>query len=279
MLARSRPPLLSELTPSTSGIVQDPQTGDRKVAPSKRPDGTLRREIRIRPGFTPPEDVSKYKSSKQAEFENRRLPKGSVIGFIRPEVKVAQSVMKSMSDAQKKNVKRKEKRKAAGPKVNDGYLEEEKEEVPNDWGKDGADSEDGQSQDKSLTYDCSESGHGFNLFKSAIKSSSSNPPIHPLQQLVPPPTEKPFPTPFNQAPKESNPRANVKLFDSALQSLEPVGSQQESVEKRARSLKKRLNQAEQLKARKVEGEILLPEQLEKISKIDEIQSELIGLSL
>lgn len=39
-LRRSRPPLLSELTPSTSGIVLDPNTGDRKVAPSKRPDGT-----------------------------------------------------------------------------------------------------------------------------------------------------------------------------------------------------------------------------------------------
>ncbi|KAI9603348.1 hypothetical protein H4Q26_002669 [Puccinia striiformis f. sp. tritici PST-130] len=66
----SRPPFLSELTPSTSGIVLDPTTGNREVATSKRPDGTW-----TRPGFTPHEDVSKFRSARQSEFESKKLPK------------------------------------------------------------------------------------------------------------------------------------------------------------------------------------------------------------
>lgn len=36
--------------------------GVRVLASTRRPDGTFRKEIRIRPGYTPPDEVPKYQS-------------------------------------------------------------------------------------------------------------------------------------------------------------------------------------------------------------------------
>ncbi|CAI7594742.1 unnamed protein product [Penicillium glandicola] len=49
----------SKVTPS--GIVTDDQTGERYVPSSVRPDGTKRKEIRIRPGYQLEEDIERYK--------------------------------------------------------------------------------------------------------------------------------------------------------------------------------------------------------------------------
>jgi len=36
--------------------------GERILEPTRRPDGTLRKPIRIRPGYTPEDEVVKYQS-------------------------------------------------------------------------------------------------------------------------------------------------------------------------------------------------------------------------
>ncbi|OAV98315.1 hypothetical protein PTTG_00361 [Puccinia triticina 1-1 BBBD Race 1] len=246
----SRPPLLSELTPSTSGIVLDPNTGDRKVAPSKRPDGTIRKEIKIRPGFTPQEDVSKFRSARQAESESRKLPKGSVVGMIRPEVAVAQSALKGMTQAQKKNAKRKEKRKTE----NSSKLDQETEETPDQWDRSSTASNpahdqpstspppvaEGQRQEPPAPASSAASRQsqpaktaknpGKALFQSALKSSSSNPLPPPLQHLVPPQsssatatsttTAPAGPSPASTAKKDRQGNQAFKLFTNAVQSLE-----------------------------------------------------------
>ncbi|WAR57397.1 hypothetical protein PtB15_8B444 [Puccinia triticina] len=218
----SRPPLLSELTPSTSGIVLDPNTGDRKVAPSKRPDGTIRKEIKIRPGFTPQEDVSKFRSARQAESESRKLPKGSVVGMIRPEVAVAQSALKGMTQAQKKNAKRKEKRKTE----NSSKLDQETEETPDQWDRSSTASNPAHDQPSTSPPP----NPGKALFQSALKSSSSNPLPPPLQHLVPPQsssatatsttTAPAGPSPASTAKKDRQGNQAFKLFTNAVQSLE-----------------------------------------------------------
>jgi partner of Y14 and mago protein len=48
-------------TPSKSGITTD-ANGQRLIPSSVRSDGSVRREIRIRPGYRPPEDVEVYKN-------------------------------------------------------------------------------------------------------------------------------------------------------------------------------------------------------------------------
>ena len=49
---------------SNSGIVGN------KVPPSVRKDGTVRKEIKVKPGYIPQEDVSAFVSSKKHELQN-----------------------------------------------------------------------------------------------------------------------------------------------------------------------------------------------------------------
>ena len=60
----------STTTPSRAGIIQD-QTGERHIPSSVRPDGSERKEIKIRPGYRPPEDVEVYKNRTAEGFRTR----------------------------------------------------------------------------------------------------------------------------------------------------------------------------------------------------------------
>ncbi|KIM68599.1 hypothetical protein SCLCIDRAFT_71536, partial [Scleroderma citrinum Foug A] len=62
----SRPPVFPEQ--SASGIAVDPRTLERVVPESRRADGTVRKELKIRPGFTPQEDVSRFRGSRQKQL-------------------------------------------------------------------------------------------------------------------------------------------------------------------------------------------------------------------
>ncbi|KAF5322417.1 hypothetical protein D9619_000422 [Psilocybe cf. subviscida] len=117
----SRPPLNPEKT--TAGIAVDPQTLERVIPESRRPDGTVRKQIKIRPGFTPQEDVRRFRGTKQAQMDSNALPKGQIIGWAPPPTSTAKPATdaKPLSKAAKKNAKRKEKR------------EQEKDEVPENW--------------------------------------------------------------------------------------------------------------------------------------------------
>ncbi|KAI5801644.1 hypothetical protein DFH27DRAFT_482218 [Peziza echinospora] len=53
---------------TTSGILATPD-GARVIPSSLRPDGTKRKEIQIRPGYRPPEDVEIYKNRNAQAFK------------------------------------------------------------------------------------------------------------------------------------------------------------------------------------------------------------------
>lgn len=57
-------------TPSKAGIIEA-NNGERHIPSSVRPDGTKRREIKIRPGYKPPEDVEVYKNRTADAFRTR----------------------------------------------------------------------------------------------------------------------------------------------------------------------------------------------------------------
>ncbi len=65
-------------TPSKAGIVDTP-TGERHIPSSTRADGSKRKEIKIRPGYKPPEDVEVYKNRTTEGFRTRGtgLPPGA----------------------------------------------------------------------------------------------------------------------------------------------------------------------------------------------------------
>lgn len=89
---------------SKSGIITSTD-GERHIPASVRADGSTRREIKIRPGYKPPEDVEVYKN-RTAEAWKTKGTGGSVPG----SAPVDQDDTKPATD---KNTKRREARKRA----------------------------------------------------------------------------------------------------------------------------------------------------------------------
>lgn len=81
--------------------------GASYIPSSKRPDGSTRKEIRVRPGYRPPEDVETYKNRSAEAWKNRG--NGGVPGADPP------TSTKDEGPAKSKNAKRREAaRKRAG---------------------------------------------------------------------------------------------------------------------------------------------------------------------
>jgi partner of Y14 and mago protein len=106
------------------------------LPPSSRRFGKIsyRKELKIRPGYTPDEDVSRYRSLRAAESDARAAVKGTVPGLAPSAV---QAALTGMNKAQKKNVKRKEKRKEDSTEDTGATTTGEKDEVPDSWDADG----------------------------------------------------------------------------------------------------------------------------------------------
>jgi partner of Y14 and mago protein len=70
----------------------------------------VRKERKIRPGFTPQEDVARFRSIRQQAVDARVLPKGHIPGWAPPGAAAPEKNVQQSKSA-KKNEKRKEKRK------------------------------------------------------------------------------------------------------------------------------------------------------------------------
>ncbi|KAL5120871.1 hypothetical protein ACEQ8H_001057 [Pleosporales sp. CAS-2024a] len=183
---------------SRAGITTS-ASGERHIPPSVRPDGSLRKEIRVRPGYRPPEDVELYKNRTAEGFRNRG--KAGVPGAesLKPHDDTAK-----LSTAANKNAKRREARKKAAAAATGGHEGTE---------------------------------------KASDRAASDN--KEPVQAAAEP--EKP-----------KDPEADK--------------------EKEAKKLIKKLRQAKELKDKKDKGDKLLPEQFEKVIRINELirQLEMLG---
>jgi len=101
------------------------------------PNISVRKQLKIRPGFTPQEDVSRFRGSRQQQVDANQLPKGHIIGWAPPPGQTAKPGAASASSAAKsksakKNEKRKEKRKEKAEetvaKVKDDWEDEDEED-------------------------------------------------------------------------------------------------------------------------------------------------------
>lgn len=114
-------------TPSTSkaGIATS-TTGDRHIPSSVRPDGTKRREIKIRPGYKPPEDVEVYKNRTADAWKTR----GSA-GI--PGAEGLKSAEVAEGSGSNKNAKRREARKKAKAAEDGGVKGEDGGKTDGNW--------------------------------------------------------------------------------------------------------------------------------------------------
>jgi partner of Y14 and mago protein len=168
-------------------------SGQRHIPSSVRPDGTLRKEIKVRPGYRPPEDVELYKNRTAEGFRNRG--KAGVPGA---ESATTEEDSSKLSAAANKNAKRREARKKAAAASSDGKTEEE---------------------------------------------------------------------------KPSEPEAGEHKVEPVAEEEKPKDPEAEK-EKEAKKLMKKLRQAKELKDKKEKGDKLLPEQFEKVIKINELIRQL-----
>lgn len=207
-------PSSSPTVPNTSsGIIVDPSSGTRHIPSSTRPDGSKRKEIKIRPGYKPPEDVEIYKNRTAEAWKTR----GSGVGVPGAETLGSESENKNAST---KNAKRREARKKAKAAEDSGI-----------------------NAKFSSTSNESELNSSKDEDSSAAKSG---------------PTQK------------ESWRKDVPL------PAEPLDPEAER-ERQARNLRKKLRQARELKEKKAKGENLLPEQFEKMIKINELIRQLDNL--
>ncbi|KAL2343146.1 hypothetical protein Fmac_004431 [Flemingia macrophylla] len=171
--------------------------GERIVGPSRRPDGTLRKPIRIRAGYTPQDEVAKYQP--KAALLKKEMGSSGPPGYDPDAADAARPKTKSV----KRNERKKEKRLQAS-------LEKEKN-------VEGVVSDDSGKQES----------------------------LEPLTQLV---------------------------QDLSLQHSPPP-SQPQDLDKRIRALRKKIRLTEALEQKSAEQD-LLPEQLEKIAKLEDWRREL-----
>ncbi|MCJ1273386.1 hypothetical protein MMC21_001177 [Puttea exsequens] len=192
-----------------SGILTTP-TGDRHIPSSVRADGSLRKEIKVRPGYRPPEDVEVYKNRIAEAWKTR----GS--GGVPGAEGLTQSKATDEKGAAGKNAKRREARKKA--RAAEGSIDE--------------------AESQAIGVTTTE-----NIQQPTAKSRSE--------------AIAEWRTPLKDHESELDPEAEN--------------------EKQARNLKKKLRQARELREKKDQGENLLPEQFEKVIKINELIRQLDSL--
>ncbi|RPA95901.1 hypothetical protein L873DRAFT_1284800 [Choiromyces venosus 120613-1] len=203
-------PAAETFSPTKSGITLTTD-GQRVIPSSVRPDGSTRREIRVRPGYRPPEDVEVYKNRTAEAWKNRGsggVPGASSLSDDDKKQPVGAS-------AANKNAKRKAARKRAKEKEATGQPE-----------TDG-------------------------------RATESDEKINKSQKDDPPSTT---PAAGDSKPEQANTEQTP-----------------DEKEKLAKAIRKKIRQANELKIRKEVGESLLPEQLEKVIKLQELTRQLSAL--
>ena len=99
------------------------------------PIHSVRKQIKIRPGFTPQEDVSRFRGTRQTQADANTLPKGHILGWVAPSSAAAATSNAAKSKSAKKNEKRKEKRKEKAAsdiaaKIKENWDDDDEDEAP-----------------------------------------------------------------------------------------------------------------------------------------------------
>ena len=210
---------------SKSGIITN-DGGERHIPASRRPDGSTRKEIKIRPGYKPPEDVEVYKNRAADAWKTRGT--GGIPGAatVEDDNDNGNAAVDGKA-ASNKNAKRREARKRAKA----GEAKDEKAE--------GVEAEGVEAEGVEA-----EGVEAEGVEKEAAENKEA----------------------ARGQPAEPAPTEGTAVNDGEVEK-----------EKRAKKLQKKLRQARELKEKKDSGESLLPEQFEKVIKINELIRQLHGM--
>ncbi|RPB20239.1 hypothetical protein L211DRAFT_841920 [Terfezia boudieri ATCC MYA-4762] len=195
-------------SPTTTSGIAESTDGSRVIPASTRPNGTTRKEIRVRPGYRPPEDVELYKNRNAVALQSRGKEwKDGVPGAVMVSDDEGTGTAASIKNARKKAAKKRAKENAAAAAATAAEVKVEEEEK-------------------------------------------------------------------KKKKVEQQPSLTSAKTKAAVESLT-----EEEKEKQAKAIKKKIRQATDLKAKKENGESLLPEQLEKVTRILELTRQLEALGV
>lgn len=97
---------MSEKSQTSTAGIKPEIDGDHIIPASTRADGTLRKEIKVKPGYKPPEEVEVYKNRTAEAWKSRG---SSAVPGAEPMYDNTQETSKTSN----KNAKRREARKKA----------------------------------------------------------------------------------------------------------------------------------------------------------------------
>jgi partner of Y14 and mago len=207
-------------TPLSNSGIQTLSTGDSIIPSSVRPDGSTRKEIKVRPGYRPPEDQAKYRN-RNVEIRDE-IGKRGVPGLEN------QSTVVKAADEKNKNAKRRE---AAQRKAAAAAADAAAQSTTNETTKQNKNHTGGESETQALNSNETEK----------LRQDWRNP-------------------------------AKLVTNDGTPAAVEADETAEK--EKKIRNLRKKLRQARDLMEKKEEGGELLPEQLAKVTKINELIRDL-----
>ncbi|KAH9837501.1 partner of Y14 and mago-like [Teratosphaeria destructans] len=90
---------------ATNSGIQKLSNGEAVIPASTRADGSVRKEIKVKPGYRPPEDVEVYKNRTAEGFRNRG--KGGVPGAAPIEEKLPPHKAAALKNAKRREARRK----------------------------------------------------------------------------------------------------------------------------------------------------------------------------
>ncbi|KAG7022374.1 Partner of Y14 and mago [Cucurbita argyrosperma subsp. argyrosperma] len=202
-----------------AGLNKALKEGERILAPTRRPDGTLRKPIRIRAGYVPQEEVAVYQS--KGSLWKKMASHDGPPGYDPP------SDVKSKSKSAKRNERKKDKRVQAAHE-NDKILEQV------------------------------DAGEIIEAKESYVDNVSE-----PVQSLS---------TQMNELAVSTN----QKIENPSSEPMDDQRLPSNDIDKRIRAIKKKIRIAE-AQLQKTPQQDMKPEQLNKLSKLEEWHSELTHL--
>lgn len=243
-------------TPSKAGITRNAD-GQQIIPASLRPDGTTRREIKVRPGYRPPEDVEVYKNRTAEAWKSR----GS--GGI-PGAGSASDSDRKNTTANSNSAKRRAARKKA--KEKDGEKDDDEEDV----------------EVKQVKQTKEVKGVEVKEVKEVDEVKS----LKEVKEAKEAKEAKEVKEVKMEAKTAGKTEVKMEVKGEPLAPTDRVASPerepeqtQEEKEKQAKGLRKKIRQTTDLKNRQEGGETLHPDQLEKVSKLDELVRQLNSLGL
>lgn len=234
-------------TATNSGIVTDETSGDRHIPESVRADGSTRKAIKIRPGFRPAEDVELYRARNAVASRERRR-----MGV--PGAEAAKDEKPSTPTT------------PTAPAAPTRTLSSSSSSVPGSCSL-------GSTIPGSVPGNSGTVSRSANLNWRIRDESSLNASAANNKNVKRREARKKA---KGTEPGDERPDQSAITTITEQPKVEEVDPEVER-EKKVRNLKKKLKQAKDLKNKKDEGQGLLPEQIAKVIKINELIRELDAL--